>query len=429
MIADPVAPDSGDPPSRGFRWDSRSLLLRSRTPNGQRVIKILILLVSIAVVGTWWYLGGREVTDDATVEGAIHPVSPRVSGAVRRVLVDDNEVVEAGTLLVELDPTAFLVRLDRANADLAEALAVSEAASVGVPISSTTTESELVSARAAVEDAQAGVLLGQLQVEANGARLQAAEAELRRADAEHDRARKDLDRFRPLLEKDEISKQEFDATEGLERARRASRDSAEATIVVARNEVDIAASRLLQARAVLEQSRAAVEVASIGPQKVSVQEAAAASASARVDQARAAVRQAELELDYTQVKAPAAGVVSRKNVEVGQYVRTGQSLMAVVNPDGVWVVARFKETQLERMRPGQRARIRIDAYSGIVHGRVESIAAATASSFSLLPAQNATGNFVKVVQRIPVKIVLEGERGPERPLRPGMSVVARVSTR
>lgn len=423
-ILTPVEEEAG-----AARWNSRSLLTWSRTAQGRRATGLLAGLTVVALFGAWWIASGREVTDNATVEGAIYPVSPRVSGAVGRVHVVDNQRVEAGDVLVEIESLPYEVRLDRARADLAEAEALARAAMTDVPILSTITRSELQSAEAAAEDAQAGVVLWQRQVEATRARLASAQAELRLAEAEHERAARDLDRFRPLLDRDEISRQEFDTAEVDEKARRAARDSAVATITVARSEIEIAEKRLTQAMAAQRASRAGVAAASMGPQRVSVIEARAASAAAGVQQARAALRQAELNLGYTRVVAPAAGVVSRKNVEVGQYLRSGQSILAIVDPLEVWVVARFKETQLRNMRPGQAVRLRVDAYPGSLRGRVESIAAATTSRFSLLPAENATGNFVKVVQRVPVKIVIEGETSPDRPLRPGMSVVAKVTTR
>ena len=264
---------------------------------------------------------------------------------------------------------------------------------------------------------------------AASARHEASRAQHRRAQAEHSRASKDLGRLRPLVEKDEISRQEFDSAEGLERARRAEMEAAEAEVVAAGNEVEIAEGRVNQARAAQRQSAAELDAAGTGPQRVSVIEAEAASAEARVQQAQAELRQADLNLSYTEVKSPSTGQVSRRNVETGQFLRQGQTLLTVVELDQVWVIARFKETQLHRMRVGQEARLSVDAYPGSLRGHVESIGAATTSRFSLLPPQNATGNFVKVVQRVPVKIVIDDELDPEEPLRPGMSVVVKVYTR
>lgn len=419
------------PPIEGRRrrWDSRALLRWSRTTAGRRATWALAGVLVLFLLAGWLILGSREVTDDATVEGPIHPVAPRIGGIVSKVYIDNHDFVEAGDVLVEIDPTGYEVRRAKAAADLAEAVAIYEAAKAGVPIASTTTESELKSARAATDDAEAGVLLGQEQIEAASARLRVAEAEQRRAAVEYERASKDLDRLRPLVEKDEISLQEFDAAEGLDRSRRAELDAAEAGGVVAANEVEIAHKRVSQARAALRRSRAQLEAAGTGPQQVSVIEAQAASALARVEQRQAQLRQADLELSYTKIKAPSSGRISRKSVETGQFLRQGQTLFAVVDLEQVWIVARFKETQLERIRVGQEARIRVDAYPGTLRGRVKSIGGATTSRFSLLPPQNSTGNFVKVVQRVPVEILIEEDIDPERPLRPGMSVVAKVLTR
>jgi membrane fusion protein (multidrug efflux system) len=297
-------------------------------------------------------------------------------------------------------------------------------------VTATTTESALAGARATVDDARAGVRLAEKSLAAAEAGLRGAEARLRQAEAEHTRAGRDQERLQPLVERDEISKQEYDAALESEHARAAAVDAAKAAVTMAGSEMAVAESRLVQARAELRRREAEAAAAGTAPQRVTITEAEAASAEAEVEQTAAELRRAELDLEYTQVRAPVAGVVARKSVEVGEYVRPGQAVMAVVALDDVWVVANFKETQVRAMRPGQRARVEVDAYPGRDYeGHVESIGAATNSSFSLLPPENASGNFVKVVQRLPVKIVLDQAQDVERPLRPGMSVMARVYTR
>jgi membrane fusion protein (multidrug efflux system) len=400
--------------------------LRSR----RRLVVPLAALLAVLAVVSWWWLRGRESTDDARVRASIHPIAPRVQGTVVAVHVKDNQAVSAGEVLFEIDRRDFEVARDARRADLDEATARARAASTGVPVTATTSESALAGARATVDDARAGVRLAEKSLAAAEAGLRGAEARLRQAQAEHARAARDRERLAPLVERDEISKQEYDAAVETENARAAAVDAAQAAVTVAGSEMAVAESRLAQARAEVRRREAEAAAAGTAPQRVTITEAEAASAAARVAQAAAELRRAELDLEYTQVRAPVGGSIARKSVEVGEYVRPGQAVMAVVALDDVWVVANFKETQVRAMRPGQRAKIEVDAYPGRDYeGRLESIGAATNSSFSLLPPENASGNFVKVVQRLPVKIVLDQPPDPERPLRPGMSVIARVYTR
>lgn len=396
----------------------------------RRVALFAVAGLAITVVAGWLYLRGRESTDDARVRAPIHPIAPRVEGMVVAVAVADNQVVAAGDLLFEIDRRDFEVELERRRADLDEALARARGASTGVPLTTTTSESALVGARAVVDDARAGVPLAEQQLAAAVAALRGAEARQREAEAEHARVARDRERLAPLIERDEISRQEYDAAVENERGREAAADAARAAVTAGGNQVAIAENRLVQARAELRRRQAEADAAAVGPQRVSITEAEAASAAARVEQARAEVRRAELDLEYTRVRSPVAGTIARKSVEEGEIVRPGQAVMAVVALDEVWVTANFKETQVRAMRPGQRARVEVDAYPGrALRGRVESIGAATNSSFSLLPPENASGNFVKVVQRLPVKIVLDEPQDTEHPLRPGMSVEATVFTR
>jgi membrane fusion protein (multidrug efflux system) len=396
----------------------------------RRFLLPLAVVVLLAGAVAWWMLRGRESTDDARVRGSIHPIAPRIPGTVVAVHFKDNQAVVAGDVLFEIDRRDYEVARDRRRADLDEATARAKAASTGVPVTATTTESALAGARATVDDARAGVQLAEKALAAAEAGLTGAEARLRQAQAEHARASRDLERLAPLVARDEISKQEYDAAVETDHARQAAVDAAQAGVAAAGSEAAVAESRLTQARAEVRRREAEAAAAGTAPQRVTITEAEATSAQAKMEQTAVELRRAELDLEYTSVRAPVSGVVSRKSVEVGEYVRPGQAALAIVSLDDVWVVANYKETQVRAMRPGQRAKIEVDAYPGRdFEGRVESIGAATNSSFSLLPPENASGNFVKVVQRLPVKIVLDQPQDPKQPLRPGMSVIARVYTR
>jgi membrane fusion protein (multidrug efflux system) len=273
------------------------------------------------------------------------------------------------------------------------------------------------------------VAAAEKEVEAAKARLVTAQARVRETQANATRAARDVERLKGLLAKDEVSQQQFDATAAQADAARAAADSAAAQVVEAEAGIRVAESRLVQAGATESQARASLEAAMTAPQQIAASKARASSAEARVRQAKATLAQAELNLEYTKVKAPARGTVSKKSVNPGQVIQPGQPLMALVQTGEVWITANFKETQLTNMKKGQRAVVTVDAYGRKeFEGHVESIAAATGSRFSLLPPENATGNFVKVVQRVPVKIVLDGTQDPEHILRPGMSVTPTVYT-
>jgi membrane fusion protein (multidrug efflux system) len=266
-------------------------------------------------------------------------------------------------------------------------------------------------------------------VDAAGARLQAARARVVEAEATADKARKDRDRLNGLIAKEEISQQQFDSAVAAATVAEAAVDSARAAVLEAQTDVRAAESRVAESKGAVRQAQASEHATQAGPAQVRVARARLDAAQARVAQARAAVEQAQLHLEYTTVKAPVAGVISRKSVEPGQVVQPGQALLALVSSGDAWVVANFKETQLGDIRPGLRATVAIDAYDRDIEGRVDSIAAATGAKFSLLPAENASGNFVKVVQRVPVRIAIAPEAAKGLELRPGMSVVVTVHTR
>jgi membrane fusion protein (multidrug efflux system) len=399
------------------------------TPRGWIVTAIALL--AVAGAGAWYVLSqGHESTDDAQVDAHVTQIGARVGGVVTKVHVNDNQLVEAGAVLVELDPHDYQVAVDKARADLADAEATAIAAQSNVPITTATATSTVSEAQGAVEQARGGVEAGGRDIEVAKARLTAAQSRLREAQANATRSARDVERLKSLLAKDEVSQQQFDSAVAAADAQRAAVDTAQATIVEAEAAVKMAESRRGQAEAAETQAHASLRSAQTAPEQVTAIRARASSAQARVEQSKALLAQAEANLTYTVIKAPAKGVVSKRNLNAGQVVQAGQPLLAVVQTDDVWIMANFKETQLSEMRPGQRVRIGVDAYGDkTFNGHVDSISPATGARFSLLPPENATGNFVKVVQRVPVKIVLEAGQDPDRVLRPGMSVTPTVYTK
>ncbi len=392
-----------------------------------RLIIGAVLLLALGA-GAWvWSTSGRENTDDAQIDAHVTQMAARVSGTVVTVAVDDNRLVEAGALLLQLDPGDYRVAVDKARAELADAEATAVAAQSRVPITSTTAASNVTTARGGITQAQSGVTASEKEIEAAQARIVSAQARLREAEANAAKSARDVERLRGLLAKDEISQQMFDATSATAEAQKAAVDSARSQIAEAEAGVRVAESKLAQARAGEDRARAEMRTAQTGPSQMTATRARASAAEARAQQARATLAQAELNLQYATITAPVRGIVSKKGINAGQVVQAGQPLLAIVQIDDVWVTANFKETQLKALRPGQRAVIAVDAYGGRQYtGKVDSIAGATGARFSLLPPENATGNFVKVVQRVPVKIVLDPGQDPDHLLRPGMSATPTV---
>jgi len=403
----------------------------SFTSSGRFRVIVGVVVLLVAAAGLWWWLSqGKESTDDAQVDAHVTQIASRIGGTVLKVSVDDNQLVEAGTVLVEIDPRDYQVAVDKAKAELADAEATAIAAQSNVPITSTSTESSVSTAQSSVDQAHSVIDTAAKEVEVARARLTAAQSRLREAEANATRSRRDVERLKGLLAKDEVSQQQYDAAVAAAEAQAAATDTARAQIVEAEAGIRMAESHQVQAQAGEQSARASLRNAQTGPEQVTAMRARASSAQARVEQAKANLAQAELNLQYAVLKAPARGVVSRKNVNLGQVVQANQPLMSIVQTDQVWITANFKETQLNEMRPGQRVLLSVDAYGGKkFQGKVDSIAAATGARFSLLPPENATGNFVKVVQRVPVKIVLDTGQDPENLLRPGMSVSPTVYTK
>jgi membrane fusion protein (multidrug efflux system) len=385
----------------------------SRRSKSRRTILIVVVVLVVVIGGVflWRYLGSYESTDDAQVDVHLYPVSARVSGYVVRVNVDDNQWVEKGTVLVEIDPKDYEVALAQAQANLANAEATAQSLNITVPITSVNTSSQLKFAASGIEDANAGVVAAERQVAA-------AHAQVQEAEANDVRAQDDLQRYKLLVDKREVARQVYDQA-------LAAAKSSTATVVAARANESAAEQFVQQARSKLAQADANHRYAETGPQQVSSTRAHVRALVADVEQKRALLEQAQLNLGYTKIIAPVSGVVN-KTVVVGMNVQDGQQLLTVVPLDEVWVTANFKETQLKHMQVGQRAEISIDSSGRTFKGHVDSIAGATGPLFSLLPPENATGNYVKIVQRIPVKIVLEPGENRERQLRPGMNVVPDV---
>jgi membrane fusion protein, multidrug efflux system len=389
---------------------------------------VLILVAAGAVVG-WRMLSGKESTDDARVDGHVYPVSAKVGGTVESVGVVENQVVEAGAVLLQIDDRNYRIALQRAEADLANAMARHREVQTQLPLSSVEAAWKASSSQAALVRAQGNVASAQKDLEVARAKLSTARARVKEAQVNSQRTARDLDRVKPLMAKDEISQQQYDTLAGIAEAAKAAESSTQAAVVEAESGISLAEARVNEAMSNVGVAQSDVEGATAAPQQVTASQARISGASAEIERARAAVDQAKLDLEHTQVRAPVAGIVSRKNVEIGTVIQPGQPLLAVVPLEDVWVTANFKETQLQQIRPGQKAEIKIDAYgSRIFHARVDSISAATGARFSLLPPENASGNFVKVVQRVPVKLVITDKGDAEHTLRPGMSAEVAVLT-
>jgi membrane fusion protein, multidrug efflux system len=390
------------PPSREF--------FRKR-PQARGWIIAAVLVLLVGGFFAWRYFASYESTDDAQVDGHLMPLSARISGYVLKVNVDDNQAVTAGTVLAEIDPKDYQVAVDKAQADLADAEATALSLGINVPITSVNTSSQVSSSEAGVENTRAGVIAAEQQFDA-------AKAQLAQAQANDVKAQDDLVRYKQLVDKQEISQQLYD------QALAAARSSTQA-VAAAKAMASSADQQVHQSRAKLLQSQADLRSSQTGPQQVASSRARAQSAEAAVKQKQAALEQAELNLQYTKLAAPVDGVVM-KNAEVGMNVQPGQQLFTIVPLNDVWFTANFKETQLKYMRPGQRAEIKVDANGRKYKGHVDSIAGSAGARTSLLPPENATGNYVKVVQRVPVKIVLEPGENKDNYLRLGMSVEPKV---
>jgi len=388
------------------------------------IFLVVLVLVVVGSIPVYSYYAARESTDDAQIDGHLVPISPRIAGTLVAIDVNDNEQVKVGQELVRLDPRDYQVALEQAKADLADAQASTGEVRANVPVTMVNSRTSIHTTKADVEQSLAAVHYAEQQLDAAKARQDSAKSHLAEAEANNVKAQRDVERYKALVEKEEVSKQQYDAAVAQAAANQAVVDSARASIVEARHNVDVAAASLEEMNARLSAAKVSAQQSfENAPRLNSAIEARYRSAEAKVGQRQAQVDQAQLNLDYTILRAPVEGLVSKKSAEPGQRVQAGEQIMSLVPLDDVWVTANFKETQLKRMHVGQKVEIEVDAFGGRKYiGHIDSIAAASGSKFSLLPPENATGNYVKVVQRVPVKIVFEKDQNSDHLLRPGMSV-------
>jgi len=461
-LAETKEPESPQPQSRSVETNDDAESQTGKRPLYKRaafLIAAIIVLVVGAAIGLHYYLYARshESTDDAFIDGHIIQISPKASGYVAKVYVDDNQQVKAGDLIVEIDARDYQIRLQQAKAALEAGLAREAEARTNVSLTRATTAASVQQARATVLGARSGVQSSRAGASSSLSRakqaasaistaqanLEQARAQVQAAQAETTRTSADVERYQALYAKDEVSKQQLDQAVAAARTASAQLDAARQRVAAAEAQVNeagashvAAAETARQAQTQIGGAQASVSEAlgrlaqaNTAPQQVAVSQAQSKTAGATTEQLRAQVVQAELELSYTKIYAPEAGRVTRKSVEQGAYVEIGQPLLSIV-PGNVWVTANFKESQIGRMLPGQPVDITVDAYSDkVFKGHVDSIQAGTGARFSLIPPENATGNYVKVVQRVPVKIVFDEPPDPKHMLAPGMSVVPEVAVR
>ena len=410
----PEASAPQSPPSHDSeaRYQRRAEFLSSPRTKWGFILAGLVILIAVFLL--WRYLASYESTDDAQIDGHVNSMSARISGYVLKLNVEDNQYVEKGTVLVEIDPADLAGAVAEARAQYADAQAQASAAGINVPITDVSTSSQVSGAQGGVSGAQAGIAAAREQFEA-------AKSQVAEADANNTKAQNDLLRYKLLIDKQEISQQQYDQAVD-------SAQAAAATLQAARANADAYAAQIKQAQSKLEQADADLRTAGNRTHTMRVIRARAQSAQAIADQKRVVLEQSELNLSYTKIIAPVSGVVSNRTVEVGQNVQPGQEMMKVIplGEGDLWVTANFKETQLRKMKPGLTADIEVDANGKTYKGHVDSIAGASGARFSLLPPENATGNYVKVVQRIPVKLVFDPGVIKSHELRPGMSVEPKV---
>jgi membrane fusion protein (multidrug efflux system) len=430
--ADPAAPAAHSTGSTAARGDGPPRTAPAPPPQGQAenqapnrgtprrfrlAAMAVVALLAVAAVLYWAHSRQYEDTDDAQVDGHIHPISPKINGTVLSVSpeLEDNHEVSTGSILVTIDPTTYKAEVELAQAELWRLQASASASASQAKVSSANAVGQLRIAQAAVAEARSGVASEQ-------AALSAARARVAQAEAVATRAEVDRIRYENLLRKQEISRSEFDQRSTEARTAAAALEVARAEMAAARNHVAQAESRVAVEEAGLLKARSA-------PQQIAASRDLSTSATAEAQRAAAQLKTASINLASTTISAPVSGIIEKRSVEKGQRVQQGQELFTIIDLKEVWVTANFKESQLRLMRPGQPVGVHVDAYGIDLPGHVESMAAATGARFSLLPPENASGNFVKVVQRLPVRIRFDHQQDPRRPLRPGMSVIARVRVR
>ena len=405
----PATGPRGSEPSNAENSGARQGKLGKRK---KRIILAALIFVAVGAFLVWRHYAQFVSTDDAQIEGYLHPISARVPGYVTRVTVDDTQYVSKGTVLVQIDPTDYKVAVELAKAQLAKAQAEAAAAMGGVPITSVSTLSQVHSAEADVQGSQAGILAAEKE-------FQQAEARLAQVEANNVKVQDDLRRYGQLIGKREISRQLYDQAVAASKASAAQVTESQAGVAAAEQ-------RVTQERSRMQQAEAELRSAHTRPEQLRVTRAKAEAATAAVEEAEAELHRAELSLEYTTIVAPADGIVGKRTAVTGQNVSPGQTLLVIVPTRDIWVTANFKETELKDMRVGQPVKIHVDAYNHDFRGKVLGIAGATGVQFSLLPPENATGNYVKVVQRVPVRIAIDPGQDPGHLLQVGLSVEPRV---
>jgi membrane fusion protein (multidrug efflux system) len=418
----PVAAVPATPPPTPS-WRER---IRKLSPLAKGVILAVLVLIAVA----WYVLSGRVTTDDAQVDCHITAVAPQVPGYVVQLLINDNTPVKEGDLLVQIDPREYEAEVEqaKANLDFAEAQANSAKLQIGLTRETTTNGTNGASAQKQSDAADYAMSQAQLEQSAT-ANLQVAQANVVAKRATNEKAQSDLKRYTPLLATDDVSRYQFDAVDATALVAKSELAGAEQQLTAAQQAVEIARANAHSAEAKFQRSQSQLLQTKAQEQQVPIAEATYKSSLATVERAKATLQQAELNLAYTHIIAPITGQVTQKSVDLGQYVSPGQLLFTIVPLDQVYVTANFKETQLAHVSPGQKVRIHVDTYRREFEGVVDSLAGAAGSRQALLPPQNATGNFIKVVQRIPVKILVKPNKNPNLVLRPGMNVEATIYTR
>ena len=418
--AAPQAPQAPPASTSARQW------FRNLSPFTKGACVAVLILLAVA----WYIFAGRVSTDDAQVDCHITAVAPQVPGYVVQLLINDNTPVKQGDLLVQIDARPYEAEVEQAKANLDFAEAQANSAKLQITLTRETTTHNTGGATAQKESDAADYASSQVQLEQTAtANLQVAEANVAARKATNDRAQSDLARYTPLLTTDDVSKYQFDAVDAAARVAKSELLAAQQQLAAAQQAVDIAKSNTRSSQARLSRSQSLLLQTKAQERQVPIAEAAYKSAVAAAERAKAALQQAELNLAYTHIIAPITGQVTQRSVDLGQYVSPGQLLFTLVPLDQVYVTANFKETQMANVAPGQRVRIHVDTYSQEFEGVVDSIAGASGSRQALLPPQNATGNFIKVVQRIPVKILVKPNKNPNLVLRPGMNVEATIYTR
>ena len=389
----------------------------------------ILILAAVAAAGYWTYLHFRDrvTTDDAQVDGHIAPIAAKIPGSIAEILVEDNQGVKAGQVLLRIDARDYEARVAQARAALEMAAAQAQAAKTGVPLVDATTSSGTLAAQAQLAAANADLLKNRFDYErSSSAELSYARANVDTQHATYVRAQADLERMKALVTRDEISKFQYDSYVAAAAVAQAQLDAARERLAASEKQAAASKAAFDTAKARVDQARAALDQTRASRRQVDISASQAATAAAAVSQARANLQARELELGYTAIAAPVDGVVTRKTAQIGQIVQPGQSLMTIIPLEDVWVTANFKETQLAHVRPGQKAQVRVDMYGRAFAAHVDSVAGATGTRLSLLPPENAAGNYVKVVQRIPVKLVFDTI--PDGVVfRPGMNVIAAVT--